>query len=297
LGFSSPVIQAAIPFPAMAYIDETTDAGYQHYNAGTFAVHKRASSLQFEVSYTYTRNLSNDEGGPTASAAGYANEFGNVLSDPYHPRVDYGNVPFSRRNRFLATFVYELPFGKGKTLVNSNGVLDKIAGGWQLAGVLLFQSGPFMTVATYSDPSGTGYNIFNPTGGRADTVRGVSPYAGRSINQWINPNAFADPCANCQTLANGVTTAIGRFGDATNGDIVGRGTQAVSLSLIKRFAIGERSRVELGMQVSNALNHPNFAPPSNLNVSVPAGFGQITALQTAEGAGPRQVQLTARLTF
>jgi hypothetical protein len=298
LGFSSPAIQAEIPFPAMQYIETTTDTAYQHYNAGTFSVHKRAAHVQFEVSYTYTRNLSNDEGAPIASAAGYANEFGNILSDPYNPRIDYGNVPFSRRNRFLATFVYELPFGKGRNFLNSNAVLDRVVGGWQLASIMIFQSGPFMTVATLSDPSGTGYNIFNMTGGRADTVSGVNPYAGQSIAQWINPNAFADPCANvCQTLANGVTTAIGRFGDATNGDIVGPGTQAVSLSLIKRFAIGEKARAEVGAQVSNAFNHPNFAPPNNLNISVPAGFGQITALQTAEGAGPRQLQLTGRLTF
>jgi hypothetical protein len=298
LGFGSSVSQAAIPFPAVAYIDTTTDTGFQHYDAGTVSVKKRAAGLQFEVSYTFTRNLSNVNGAPIASASGYANEFGNVLSDPYNPRLDYGNVPFSRRNRFLATFVYDLPFGKGKTLLNSNAILDKVVGGWQLAGILTFQSGPFMTVATLTDPSGTGYNIFNPTGGRADTVAGVNPYTGQSIAQWINPNAFADPCANvCQTLPNGVTTAIGRFGDATNGDIVGPGTQTVHLSLIKRFAIRERSRVEVGAQVSNAFNHPNFAPPNNLNVSVPAGFGTITALQIAEGAGPRQVQLTGRLTF
>jgi hypothetical protein len=287
LGFSSSVTQAAIPFPVMAYIATTTDTGFQHYDAATVDVKKRLTGgLQFEVSYTFTRNLSNDEGAPIASAQGYANEFGNTLSDPYHPALDYGNVPFSRRNRFLATFVYELPFGKGKTLLSSNAVLDKVVGGWQLAGILTFQSGPFMTVSTLTDPSGTGFNIFNATGGRADTVAGVNPYAGQSIAQWINPNAFVSPA-----------NAIGRFGDATNGDIVGPGTQAVSLSLIKRFAIRERSRAEVGAQVSNAFNHPNFAPPNNLNVSVPAGFGTITALQTAEGAGPRQLQLTARLIF
>jgi hypothetical protein len=50
------------------------------------------------------------------------------------------------------------------------------------------------------------------------------------------------------------------------------------------------------MQVSNAFNHPNYAPPSNLTLTVP-GFGQVTSMQNAEGAGPRQVQLTGRLTF
>jgi hypothetical protein len=125
----------------------------------------------------------------------------------------------------------------------------------------------------------------------------VSPYSGQSTHNWsssyyINQAAFADPCANaCQ---NG--TALGRFGSETSGSIVGPGTQAVSLSLIKRFFVTERIKAELGMQVANAFNHPNYAPPGSLTVGV-AGFGQLTSLQSAEGAGPRQLQLTARITF
>jgi hypothetical protein len=227
----------------------------------------------------------------------YANELGSTLSDPYHPGIDYGNVPFARRERVLVSCLYELPFGKGQTFLNSNGLLSQVVGGWELSGVMLFQGGPFMSTAVTSDPSGTGYNIYGnlyALGGRADTVAGVSPYAGQSINQWINPNAFADPCANC--ALPGYPAAIGRFGDETSGSIVGPGTQAVSLSLIKRFTLKERMRAEVGLQVANAFNHANYAPPSSLTLGV-AGFGQITSMQSAEGAGPRQVQLTGRLTF
>jgi hypothetical protein len=172
--------------------------------------------------------------------------------------------------------------------------MDRVVGGWELSGVALFQSGPFMSVTTPSDPSGTGYNQFNFNGGRADTVPNVSPYAGQSIAQYINPNAFVDPCANCGI--NGNPAAIGRFGDSGSGSIAGPGTQAVSLSLIKRFSIKERLRTEIGMQVANAFNHANYAPPNVLEVGV-AGFGALTAMQSAEGAGPRQVQLTGRVTF
>jgi hypothetical protein len=90
--------------------------------------------------------------------------------------------------------------------------------------------------------------------------------------------------------------AIGRFGDSTSGDVVGPGTQAVALSLIKRFSIKERAQAQIGMQVANAFNHPNYNPPGNLVLGIP-GFGAITSMQNTEGAGPRQLQLTARLTF
>jgi hypothetical protein len=143
-----------------------------------------------------------------------------------------------------------------------------------------------MTVTTYNDPSGTGFNLLFANGGRADTVKGVDPYAGQSIDRWINPAAFSDPTDN-----------IGRFGDAQNGSVTGPGTKVVSLSLIKRFVLTESSRFELGAQVSNIANHPNYAPPDNLNMTIQAGFGTISALQAAEGAGPRAIQLTARLIF
>jgi hypothetical protein len=68
------------------------------------------------------------------------------------------------------------------------------------------------------------------------------------------------------------------------------------LSLLKRFSITERMRVQIGMQVSNAFNHPNYNPPGDLTLTDPA-FGQVTSMQVAEGAGPRQIQLTGRLTF
>ncbi len=298
-GFNSAATTNAIPFPLMAYIDTTSPLGFANYQSATFDVKKRSANLLFEVSYAYSRDLSNVNGAPVGSTSAFANELGDTLEDPYHPGLDYGNIPYIHRNRFLATFLYNLPFGKGQAFLNSNGVLSQIVGGWQLSGVLLFQTGPFMSVGVLSDPSGTGFNEYGSLtgiGSRADTVPGVNPYAGRSINQWINPNAFADPCANCPTLANGVTTSIGRFGDETSGSIVGPGTQAVSLSLIKQFTIKERARVQVGMQVSNAFNHANYNPPLNLTLGVP-GFGQITSLQSAEGAGPRQLQLTGRIVF
>lgn len=285
-GFAA--IGSQVPFPLMSYIAYQTNSGYSNYNALTAEVKKRMSNgLQLQASYMFTRNLSNVVGAASQSANNFQGEQGGTLSDPYNPSLDYGNVPFTRRNRLLATFLYQLPFGKGKTFLNNAGpVMNFLVGGWEWSGIMLFQSGPFLTVTTNSDPSGTGYNLFNANGGRADTVPGVNPYAGQSLAAWINPAAFADPGNN-----------IGRFGDASQGDVVGPGTIAISTSLIKSVSITESMRVQIGAQVANVLNHPNYAPPPNLNTSVLAGFGQINGLQSAEGAGPRSVQLTARFVF
>ncbi len=286
-GFNSPQTQAAIPFPLLSEIQVNQNAGFGNYQAGTIDLHTRKAAYQFDASYTYTRDLSNLNGcysGGTGS--NFATEFGNLVCDPYNPGLDYGNTPYDRRNRFLATFLYNLPFGKGRTFLSgAGGVMDRIVGGWVFSGVVLLQTGPFLDVSTLNDPSGTGYLVNNTTGGRADTVKGVSPYQGQSLSQWINPNAFVDPANN-----------IGRWGDSQSGAVQGPSTKALSLSLLKNIPFTERVRLEFGAQISNVLNHPNYAPPSNLILGVSA-FGQITALQSAEGAGPRAIQLTARITF
>jgi hypothetical protein len=146
-----------------------------------------------------------------------------------------------------------------------------------------------VTIPGSSDPSGSGFPFLGASlignGGRADTVLGVDPYQGQSLNQWINPNAYSTPPDN-----------IGRYGNSLSGAVQGPSTKAVSISLLKRIALTESTRLEIGAQVSNIFNHPNYNPPSNLTLTVP-GFGAIQSLQNAEGAGPRQIQLTGRFTF
>jgi len=139
---------------------------------------------------------------------------GNILSDPYNPKLDYGNVPYARRNRVLATFLYRVAIRQKARCFSAAPIVlvDRAIGGWELSGVCLFQSGPFMTVVTNSDPSGTGYNLYNYNGGRADRVSGVSSTAGQSIQAWVNPAAYTDPGDN-----------IGRFGNASQGDVTGPG--------------------------------------------------------------------------
>ena len=154
-----------------------------------------------------------------------------------------------------------------------------------MAGVVLFQTGPFMTVlANGADPSGS--NFENIVGnGRADIEPGVSVNpTNRSIYNWMNTAAFAIPANN-----------IGRFGNSPVGSVIGPGTQAVSLSLLRSFKITERVQLRLGAAASNALNHPNYGNPGlTLGTS---SFGVISSMQSADGAGPRTMQLTGRLTF
>ncbi len=282
VGFSAA--KGATAFPIWAHITDYVNGARSNYNAATIAVNKRFSSgLQFQNSYVFAKNLSNGAGyNPT----GFTGEAGGRTYDPYNLGLDYGNVAYTHRHRFLSTFVYNLPFGRSGMLFKGvNKFTDQLIGGWQLSGVVMLQTGPFLTVtASGADPGGTNFPNLE-SAGRADSVAGVSLYpANQSIYSWVNPAAFAIPKNN-----------IGRPGNSAVGSVVGPGTQAVSLSLFKTIKLTERAQLQFGGAASNAFNHPNYAAPS-LNLSS-STFGTISSLQSQENGGPRSIQVMGRISF
>jgi hypothetical protein len=277
---------ASRPFPQMSQILTVQNLAQSNYNAFTIeGNHRLSHGLQFQSSYTYARNLSDEGGG---NPTGFATEIGGAPSDRFHPGLDYGNVAYTRRNRSLSSFLYELPFGQGKRFLgNGNWLINDAAGGWQMAGYLLFQSGPFMTPLANSsvDPTGTG--LTQTVGyARPDRVSTVSPYLhGAGAQNYLNAAAFAEPGQN-----------IGRQGDAPVGSLQGWGTESVSLSLIKNIKFTERVNVQAGAQVQNILNHRNLDVPASLQLGT-SNFGEISSLQTKDNAGPRAISLTIRAAF
>jgi hypothetical protein len=287
LGYSQ--VSASRPYPSWAAIQSVMNAAQSNYSSGTAEISRHSGkSLTFDASYTFTRDLSN-AGGATPSAFAVAG--GSFLTDRFHPGMDYGNVIYDRRHRFLATYFYDLPFGRGQRWFSASALSNSLAGGWQLAGVTILQSGPFLTPYEQTvDPANT--NILTTVGQtRTDQLAHVSLYAPhRTTSQWLNPAAF--PYLNLQDSSG---TGIGRFGNAPVGGVVGPGTANSSLSLMKNFALVEQAKFQLGVEAANVFNHRNYEPP-NMQVDS-SGFGSITALQTAEGAGPRSLEISGRITF
>ncbi|MBV8730212.1 MAG: TonB-dependent receptor, partial [Acidobacteriia bacterium] len=109
IGFANAT--SLLKYPLFGEVESEVGGGIQNYEALTTSLNKRLSGgLQFLASYTFARNLTDAQGfNPTA----FASEAGGNASDLNNFLLDYGNVAFTRRNRFLATFLYQLPFGKG----------------------------------------------------------------------------------------------------------------------------------------------------------------------------------------
>ncbi len=285
---------ATAPFPIWGHISQYTNGARSNYNALTVAVNKRLSKgLQVSTSYAFAKNMSNGQGfNPTT----FASEQGGMVTDMYNIDLDYGPVVFTHKSRFLTTFLYEMPFGKGKMFLgNSNKILDRVVGGWQLSGVMLFQTGAFQTVvAPSSDPAGNNF-VNLEAAGRADIVSGANAVPdNQSISNWVNKAAFAAPGCAAGVSSCGNPT-IGRPGNSPIGAVVGPGTQAISLSLFKSIDIREGVKFQIGAAASNALNHPNYGL-ANMNYGT-AQFGTISTMQTQENGGPRSVQVTARISF
>jgi hypothetical protein len=277
------------PYVNWSVIQSVENLSESNYNAGTVDVSKKSGKgLSFDASYTYTRDLSNAGG---ATPGSFASSGGAFVTDRFHPGLDYGNVIYDRKHRFLATYLYDLPFGKGQHFLSTGGPLNALVGDWHLGGVVVLQSGPFLTpYETSTDPAGT--NILTTVGQtRADLLPNKQLYpAHRSAAEWLLPpsdpnSAFSIP-----------DDSRGYFGTAAVGSVVGPGTAVFSMSLRKDLTLYEKAKFEFQVEAANVFNHRNYEPP-NMQVDAQGLFGTITGLQTAEGAGPRSLELAARINF
>ena len=176
------------------------------------------------------------------------------------------------RNRAVFSYIYDLPFGPGKQFGGSvHGVGGQLIGGWSFSGITSFQTGAPFTIRTDDDPANTGQQFEYPDlVGDPNNVPG-----GRSVLQWFNTKAFADP-----------TTY--RYGNAGRGLVNAPGINNWDLALMKDTKIHERLRLQFRAEFFNAFNHVQYGPPDfDMQDS---NFGAIS-----NDAGPRIIQLAMKL--
>ena len=213
----------------------------------------------------------------------FAAENGATTADLFRGTADYGNVIYTRRHHFVGAFLYELPFGGGRRFGNRIGRgLDALVGGWDVTGVTLFQSGPFLTpFLSNADRSGAGTTVRGFTTTQRPDQVGDATLDNPTADRYFNPDAFVRPADN-----------IGRFGGAGVGILEGPGTSVFSMTFGEALATGGVSRLLCEVAFSNLFNLENLGVP-NMNITSSA-FGRITGTQTVDQAGPRTVQVSLR---
>ena len=273
------------PYQNWFTLYSTFNAGEANYNAlEVHESHKTSHGFYFDANYTLAKNLADNQGDTPAAFAGEVN-YGIPIADRFHVHSDYGNVEGTRRNRFLFTSLYQLPFGRGRTFLNTGGLKDAVLGGWELTNVTLLETGPWLTPSISDSYDQSNTNVVNRGAYLRPDQVSTNFYQGQSRAQYFNLAAFAPTPAGA-----------GRFGNAGVGILEGPGTATASLGLAKVFNLNERVRMRFESTFTNVLNHTNFAPPAT-QIDVPATFGVLSAPQTAENAGNRTGQVALRVEF
>jgi hypothetical protein len=191
--------------------------------------------------------------------------------------ADYGVGAYNQPYNSTTSFVWSLPFGKGKRWGSGmSTAMDLIAGGWQVAGINTITPGEMVTL-TYSPGAAFQVSgITNDFSGANNYRPNITcdPYAASpSITQWFNPSCVVLPTDPSQP-----------FGNAPRNNVRGPGFWQFDLAASKNFAAGARTKLQFRLEAFNLFNRDNFlAPAANRSA---ATFGTITTTYDA-----RQLQL------
>jgi hypothetical protein len=301
--------------PAFGEIDYKTSGGRDSYNALQLGLTRRYSEgLTVGMQYSWSHSLGTSQGSNEAI----------TVQDPFCFVCEKGDGPADIRHYAYVNAMYELPFGRGRSMLK-DGLASAVAGGWNISGVMNFRTGLPINVflvrpdvvnvdaagrvlSTSGAPGSGASAVINTPGGgstratrRPDLVSGVDPYLrDRNNLQWLNPAAFSIPAA-------------GEYGNLGRNALRGPGFSQLDLMLSKRIAVRETQALEFRADSYNVLNVVNFSnPPATLPNALPSlqpgqafsattapGFGVITSTvgRTVGARISRQIQLGLRYSF
>jgi hypothetical protein len=267
---------------------------YSIYHALQATLSRRWGQGYFQAAYTFSKNIDATSTGNTA--------FNTAYNDQSNINASRGISDFNRPHRLAVSYAYDLPFFR-----HSDGVKKVALGGWQVAGVSIFQNGlPF---SIYDSSAGTAFlgEGSTPLLG-ASLAPGATISSGlssgdihsRVVNGYLNPAAFTPASllypTQCGSDSNYCTTG---FGDLGRNIYRGSFQQNWDVSFLKHFKIGERQEVRFAADFFNLWNHTNFADPTVTDIEQyladPSNspFGKIVGTN----GNPRLIQFSLRWAF
>jgi hypothetical protein len=262
------------PYPRFTTVSFfRNNVGNTNYNSLQARLEKRFSrNLSFLASYTFSKLI--DESSSVFDSTILAGPVANFpVADSFNRKlerdVSTGDLPHS----FVLSVLYELPVGPGHRF-NLPGVIGKLAGGWELAGLLNLQSGiPLAVTQSTNFNSFAGFGVQRPN----RVADSLLPASLRSTAQWFDTAAFT-------------TAAQFMLGTSSRNPVRGPGYRNLDLSLMKRTAITESATLEFRAEAFNVTNTPPLGAPNV--VLGTAGFGSITS-----AGDPRVIQFAMKIGF
>ncbi|HZY73389.1 MAG TPA: TonB-dependent receptor [Edaphobacter sp.] len=258
---------AFAPFGRTASSTVFKQAGSNYHSLQVKLDHRFNNGLSATSAYTFQKGM----GYTTSSGSGVGST--SIYIDFSR---NYARLSNDRTHTFVQSFIYELPFGKGKKWLNT-GVGKWIAGGWQVSGVLSLETGTPFTVtasgASLNAPSNTQVANIN---GTFHKLKGIG-----DSKAWFDPSVFSQP-----------TTAV--LGNTGLDAFVGPGFFNLDASALKRFPVTERVNVEFRAEAFSLTNTPQFGNPSNSITN--SNFGHIDGAN-GNATGNRVMELAGKITF
>ena len=252
-------IQSRRPNQHFGNIRAIDNQAYSNYDGMSVVFIQRMSrGLMAQLNYTWSHSL--DQG---AYAFG-----GGQIVNPYNWKADYGNSSADIRHRFVATYLWQIPFLKG----SSSSLVRTGLAGWSLSGTVSIQTGIPVNVTISQDQANTGQGSQRP-----NHVAPVHANCGAVLVACINSDAFALPVQYT-------------YGNAGPNLFYGPGLINFDTSLAKSFRFRDRYDFQLRADAYNTFNHVNYGNPNAVFGS--PQFGGITS------AGPmRVIEITGRFAF
>jgi len=294
--------------PQYGALSAWSTIGNSNYHALAVSLRQRLSSLTLDFNYTYSHSLDDSSGLQTDFGYGSQNNSGPFIENPIRQRDNYAGSDFDIRHVINASAVWQMPFGKGRALMNTdNRAVQAVLGGWQLAGIFRWNTG--LPVASPFDDArwATNWNDqanvtpINPIH-TCPTRIGTPGPAGTGA-----PKLFGGSGCDIKAIYQ-------NFRNAYPGETGPRnyirlpGYTNVDLGLAKTFNMpwSEKHHLQLRWDVFNVANHQSFGlidgtrtgsgvarDPALRGLNPPDNWSNFTQIQ----GQPRVMQVGARYSF
>ena len=281
-GFSPFFFQPFPQFSGAVNVIDNNDIS--RYNALEIQLSRRHSrGMGFQFSYTLAKSEDTRSFDPAFTVAGRGTTFtaSNTPYDINNRRANFARSDFDRRHAIQGYFTAELPFGRNKRFFSdANGFVDRVVGGWELAGIVRWFSGRPFTV--YSGINSVTQVVQSPA-----SCNGCSSNIG-SIGLENGRNVFFDATDRAVFFA----PPAGELGNTGRNFFTGPPFRSLDVTLSKRIRFDESRNLEIRFEAQNATNTPSFDFPTSVISS--------TAFGTVGGAvvsGSRKVQWAAKFNF
>ncbi len=256
-------------YRSIAMVQPRYDSNYHSMQLSL--VHRFSGGSQVNAFYTWSKNLTTSINDRTTSP-----------QNAYDIRSEYQLAALDRRHILSINYVYELPFFR-----KQQGVVGKLAGGWQFNGIATYNTGvPFTVTTSLYDPAGLGILNVNPAA-RPNLLCDPNQGGSQTPQQWFNTSCFQPNPA----LVTGVFTPVpNTVGSTARGNIEGPPTTRFDITAVKNLRFTETFRLQFRVEAFNLLNHTNFR---GLSTNVTAtNFGQVITTRD-----PRTMQLGIKMFF